>query len=73
MICTTAYSNYVSTLAVFSDEIEKEEAGAFKTYLQQGIVNFAEVDNSSLPSQIPTHSRPAKCYGYESERAKSVE
>ncbi|POS84807.1 hypothetical protein EPUL_004044 [Erysiphe pulchra] len=46
MICTTAISSIDSNLACFKDEIEKEEAVAFKAYLQLAIANFAAVDTS---------------------------
>ncbi|POS84068.1 hypothetical protein EPUL_003472, partial [Erysiphe pulchra] len=51
LICTTAISSIDSTLACFKDEIEKEEAAAFKEYLHLAIANSAAVDTS------PTHQK----------------
>ncbi|KHJ35763.1 hypothetical protein EV44_g3374 [Erysiphe necator] len=76
MICTTVYSNIESTLANFSDEIQKEEVIAFKAYLRQAIANFAAVDNSPNspnPPKIPSHSKPTKICGSGSGRSKNVE
>ncbi|POS82439.1 hypothetical protein EPUL_005781 [Erysiphe pulchra] len=60
MICKTAISSIESTLANSKEEIEKEEVAAFKAYLQLAIANFAAVDSSPSPPQIPTHTRPTK-------------
>ncbi|KHJ36396.1 putative eka-like protein [Erysiphe necator] len=73
MICTTVYSNIESTLANFSDEIEKEEVITFKAYLRQAIANFAAVDNSPTPPKIPSHSKLTKGSGSGSGKGKSVE
>ncbi|KHJ30559.1 hypothetical protein EV44_g3940 [Erysiphe necator] len=60
MICTTAISNIESSLANFKDEIEVEEVAAFKAYLQLAIANYAAIDTSPTPPNIPSHSRPSK-------------
>ncbi|POS82205.1 hypothetical protein EPUL_005827 [Erysiphe pulchra] len=64
MICTSVISNIESTLSNFKDEIEKEEASAFRAYLQLAIANFAAVDTTPTPPKIPTHSRPNKSSVY---------
>ncbi|POS82055.1 hypothetical protein EPUL_006593, partial [Erysiphe pulchra] len=64
MICTSVISNIESTLSNFKDEIEKEEASAFRAYLQLAIANFAAVDTTPTPAKIPTHSRPNKSSVY---------
>lgn len=64
MICTTAFSSIESTLANFTDDIEKEEVVAFKAYLQLAIANFAAVDTSPNLPKIPLHSRPKKDISY---------
>ncbi|POS84704.1 hypothetical protein EPUL_004648, partial [Erysiphe pulchra] len=60
MICTTVISYLDSTLANFTNEIEKEEVVAFKTYLRQAIANFAAADSHTSPPQVPIHTRPSK-------------
>ncbi|POS85787.1 hypothetical protein EPUL_004397 [Erysiphe pulchra] len=40
--------------------IEKEEAAAFKTFIQLAITNFAGSDSISTPSRISSHLRPTK-------------
>ncbi|POS85720.1 hypothetical protein EPUL_002654, partial [Erysiphe pulchra] len=60
MICTTAIGNIESTLENFKDEIEREEVVAFKAYLRLAIANFAAVDTSPVPPQIPSHTRPKR-------------
>ncbi|POS83444.1 hypothetical protein EPUL_005216, partial [Erysiphe pulchra] len=63
LICTTVISSIDSTLAIFEDEIEKEEALAFKAYLGLAIAKFAAADSSSTPPQIPAHTYPNKANG----------
>ncbi|POS84848.1 hypothetical protein EPUL_002434 [Erysiphe pulchra] len=71
IVYTTVYSNIESTLANFSDEIEKEEIVAFKAYLRQAIANFAALAKGSgsgsrggedleknFPVAIPQIQRP---------------
>ena len=72
MICTTVYSNIESTLANFSDEIEKEEVVTFKSYLRQAIANFAAVDKSPIPPKILSHSKPTKGSGSGSGEGVNV-
>ncbi|KHJ36181.1 putative eka-like protein [Erysiphe necator] len=60
MICTTIHSCIESNLLNFLNEIEKEEAAAFKDYIHTAITNFAAVDSSPSPPQIPAHTRPTK-------------
>ncbi|POS82272.1 hypothetical protein EPUL_006631, partial [Erysiphe pulchra] len=60
MISTTIYCNIESTLSDVSNEIEKEEATAFKAYIQLAIAQFVEVDSSPPPPQISTYTRPTK-------------
>lgn len=47
-------------MVVFENEIEKEEAVIFKTYLRLAIANFAAADSSSTPPKTPSHTRPMK-------------
>ncbi|POS83044.1 hypothetical protein EPUL_005361 [Erysiphe pulchra] len=63
MLYTTVISNINSTLAVFVDEIEKEEAAASKAYIQLAIANFAASDSTPSPPSILTHSRPTNSSG----------
>ncbi|POS82614.1 hypothetical protein EPUL_004433, partial [Erysiphe pulchra] len=72
LICTTVISYIDSTLAAFEDEIEKEEAAAFKTYLELAIANFAAADSSPTPPKIPSHTRPMKTSGHGSGKDKDV-
>ncbi|KHJ31585.1 putative eka-like protein [Erysiphe necator] len=61
-----------STLANITDDIEKEEAFALKAYLQLAIANFAAVDTSPAPPQIPSYSRPTKFSGHGSGKYKTT-
>ncbi|POS82523.1 hypothetical protein EPUL_006263 [Erysiphe pulchra] len=63
MICTTVPSNIDSTLANLIEDIEKEEAEAFKTYLRLAISNFAAADSSPSPPRVPIHTRPSNGSG----------
>ncbi|KHJ31587.1 putative eka-like protein [Erysiphe necator] len=72
MLCTTVISNIDSTLANITDDIEKEEAFALKTYLQLAIANYAAVDTSPAPPQIPPYSRPTKFSGHGSGKYKTT-
>ncbi|KHJ36468.1 putative eka-like protein [Erysiphe necator] len=72
MCCTTVISNIDSTLANITDDIEKEEAFALKAYLQLAIANFAAVDTSPAPPQIPSYSRPTKLSGHGSGKYKTT-
>ncbi|KHJ31113.1 putative eka-like protein [Erysiphe necator] len=71
MICTTAISNIDSTLKKFQYEVEKEEVVAFKAYLRPAIANFAAVDTSPVPPQIPSHTFPSKSGAYGSGKSKN--
>ncbi|KHJ30755.1 putative eka-like protein [Erysiphe necator] len=72
MLCTTVISNIDSTLENITDDIEKEEAFALKAYLQLAIANFAAVDTSPAPSQIPSYSRPTKFSSHGSGKYKTT-
>lgn len=63
MICTTVISYLDSTLASFTNEIEKEEVVAFKAYLRQAISNFVAADSPPSPSRVPINTRPSKGNG----------
>ncbi|KHJ33072.1 putative eka-like protein [Erysiphe necator] len=63
MICATILSNIDSTLANLDEDIEKEEAEAFKAYLRLAISNFAAADFSPTPPRVPIHTRPNKGNG----------
>lgn len=52
MIYTTANSYLNSSVASFTNGIEKVEVVAFKAYLQQAIANFAAVDSYLLPLRL---------------------
>ncbi|KHJ32680.1 putative eka-like protein [Erysiphe necator] len=69
MICTTIHSCIENNLSNFSNEIEKEEAAAFKAYIQMAIAKFAAVDSSPSSPQIPTHTRPTKRDGTVKEKS----
>ncbi|POS81941.1 hypothetical protein EPUL_006228, partial [Erysiphe pulchra] len=62
-IIATRQRRELSTLANFTNEIEKEEVVAFKTYLRQAIANFAAADSHPSPPQVPIHTRPSKGHG----------
>ncbi|KHJ30596.1 putative eka-like protein [Erysiphe necator] len=72
LICTTVISCIDSALAIFEDEVEKEEIAAFKTYLRLAIAKFAATDSSPTPLLIPSHSHPRKANGYGLEKDKNV-
>ncbi|KHJ35435.1 putative eka-like protein [Erysiphe necator] len=71
MICTTAICYIESALENFKDEVEKEEVLAFKAYLRMAIANFAAVENSPVPPQIPSLTRINKSGAYGSENGKN--
>ncbi|POS82381.1 hypothetical protein EPUL_004424 [Erysiphe pulchra] len=60
-----------STLAVFIDEIEKEEAAALKVF-QLAIVNFAASDFTPTPPKMPSHSPSKKNNGSSTGNEKNV-
>ncbi|POS81682.1 hypothetical protein EPUL_006713, partial [Erysiphe pulchra] len=72
MTCTAPISSIESTLVSFKEEIEEEEVAAFKAYLQLPIANFAAVDNSPTPPNIPSHSRPIKGCGHVLRKIKTA-
>ncbi|KHJ35827.1 putative eka-like protein [Erysiphe necator] len=72
LICTTVISYIDNTLAAFEDEIEKEEAAAFKAYLELAIANFAAADSSPTPPKIPSHTRPIKISGQSIGKDRNV-
>ncbi|POS82261.1 hypothetical protein EPUL_005424, partial [Erysiphe pulchra] len=61
--CDPSAASIGSTLAIFEDEIGKEEASAFKVYLGLAIAKFAAADSSSTPPQILSHTHPNKVNG----------
>ncbi|KHJ36134.1 putative eka-like protein [Erysiphe necator] len=63
MIFTTVLSNIDSTLANLDEDIEKEEAEAFKAYIRLAISNFAAADSAPTPPRVPIHTRPIKGNG----------
>lgn len=58
MISTTVLSYLDSSLAKFTNEIEKEEVAAFNAKLRRAIVNFVATDSFASPPQVPTHTQP---------------
>ncbi|POS82785.1 hypothetical protein EPUL_003993 [Erysiphe pulchra] len=73
MICTTVLSNIDSTLENLVEDIELEEAEAFKAYLRLAISNFAAAESShSLPS-IPMHTWPYKGNGNGNRNGKETD
>ncbi|KHJ36327.1 putative eka-like protein [Erysiphe necator] len=57
-ICTSVICNIKSTLLVFKDDIEKEEADIIRNYLQQAIARLAASDNAQKFPPIPHHTKP---------------
>ncbi|POS82704.1 hypothetical protein EPUL_005852, partial [Erysiphe pulchra] len=72
IIFTTTISSFNNTLACCKDEIEKEEAAAFKAYLQLAIANFGALDSSPTPPKIPSHSRPTRGSSHELRKDKTI-
>ncbi|KHJ34443.1 putative eka-like protein [Erysiphe necator] len=68
MICTTVLSNIDSTFANLDEDIEKEEAEAFRAYLRLAIPNFTAVDSDPSPPRVPIHTRPNKANGNVKEK-----
>ncbi|POS86854.1 hypothetical protein EPUL_001769, partial [Erysiphe pulchra] len=60
MICSTVLSNIDSKLANLVEDVEKEEAEAFKAYLKLAISNSAAADVSATPPRVPLNTRPSK-------------
>lgn len=59
-ICASIFSNIDSTLAIYKEDIEKEEADIIRKYLQKVIACLAASDNLSQPPKIPIESKPGK-------------
>ncbi|POS82790.1 hypothetical protein EPUL_003675, partial [Erysiphe pulchra] len=59
-ICASIYSNIDSTLAIYKEDIEKEEADIIRKYLQKAIACLAASDNIPQPPKIPIESKPGK-------------
>ncbi|KHJ30210.1 putative eka-like protein [Erysiphe necator] len=72
LICITVISSINGTLALFEDEIEKEEVSAFKAYIGLAIAKFPAADSSPTPPHIPSHTHPRKTNGYGLGRDKNV-
>ncbi|KHJ32970.1 putative eka-like protein [Erysiphe necator] len=73
LVCTTIISSIDSALANLQDEIEKEEAVAFKAYLRQVIASFAATDSSPSPPRVPVHTRPNKGGGNSNGKGKDID
>ncbi|KHJ36313.1 putative eka-like protein [Erysiphe necator] len=72
LICTTVISCIDSGLAIFEDEVEKEEVSALKAYLGLAIAKFAAVDSAPTPPHIPSHTHPRKANSYGLGKDKNV-
>ncbi|KHJ35103.1 putative eka-like protein [Erysiphe necator] len=72
LICTTVISCIDSGLAIFEDEVEKEEVSALKAYLGLAIAKFAAIDSSPTPPHIPSHTPPRKANSYGLGKDKNV-
>ncbi|POS82595.1 hypothetical protein EPUL_006311, partial [Erysiphe pulchra] len=59
-ICVSIFSNIDSTLAIYKEDIEKEEADIIRKYLQKAIACLAASDNIPQPPKIPIESKPGK-------------
>ncbi|KHJ31409.1 putative eka-like protein [Erysiphe necator] len=59
-ICTSVISNIESTLLVYKNDIEKEEADLVRNYLQQAIALLAASDNAPKSPPIPHQTKPLK-------------
>ncbi|KHJ36125.1 putative eka-like protein [Erysiphe necator] len=67
-ICTSVICNIESTLLVFNDDIEKEEADIIRNYLQQAIARLAASDNALKFPPIPHHTKPPVTKGSTQEK-----
>ncbi|KHJ33377.1 putative eka-like protein [Erysiphe necator] len=59
-ICLSVISNIESTLLVYKNDMEKEEADLVRNYLQQAIELLAASDNAPKSPPIPHQTKPLK-------------
>ncbi|POS83608.1 hypothetical protein EPUL_004980, partial [Erysiphe pulchra] len=58
--CASISSNIDSTLAIFKEDIEKEEADVIRKHLQKAIACLAASDNIPQPPKMPIESKKGK-------------
>ncbi|KAI0997117.1 hypothetical protein K3495_g11070 [Podosphaera aphanis] len=69
-ICASVLCNIESTLTIYKDEIEKEEAEIIRTYLQQAIARLAASENAPEPPKVPVQTKPRSKDIYNSKESK---
>ncbi|KHJ34773.1 putative eka-like protein [Erysiphe necator] len=62
-ICASIYSNIVSTLSIYKEDTEREEAELIRKYLREAIACLAASNNASKPPKIPIATKPNKMKG----------
>ncbi|POS81842.1 hypothetical protein EPUL_006723, partial [Erysiphe pulchra] len=60
LICASIYSNIDSTLSIYKEDVEREEADHIRKYHREEIACLAASNNAPKPPKIPITSRPNK-------------
>lgn len=71
-ICTSVICNIESTLALYKEDVEKEEASLIRNYLQLAITRLAAADNIPKPPPIPHQTKPSKVKDHVQRKESTI-